>query len=187
VNVASRVFVSLMAAATLLTVSVSLAQAQVPPPARSFLELQRTLTTGEQVTVLDRQNRRATGRVVSVSGDRIEIMSSRSTILGRSSRGRSFAFAEGDVRWIVREDSTWNGRLIGTGLGIVAAGMIVARTDSQRAALSALIFLPPIGGAAGHAIDARNRRALYLSPNAAFAIRPSFGSRAAGIAATVTF
>jgi hypothetical protein len=96
-------------------------------------------------------------------------------------------FTEGDVRWIGREDGTWNGQLIGVGLGVAAAGIIVARTDSQRAALSALIFLPPIGGAVGHNVDARHRRTLYRSPTAAFVIGPTIGPRSAGIVATVGF
>jgi hypothetical protein len=177
----------LIAAVALLPVLDRRVQAQSSTPAQSFLELQRMLTKGDPVTIVDWRNRAATGRVVSVSGDRIEIVSTRAGIMGLASQGRPFVFAEGDVRWIGREDGTWNGQLIGVGLGVAAAGIIVARTDSKRAAVSALIFLPPIGGGLGRNVDARHRRTLYRSPTAAFVIGPSIGPRSAGIMATVGF
>lgn len=166
---------------------VNRAEAQTPGPAQSFAALRQTIGKGERVIVVDRQNRRATGEVLSISGDQIEILSTGPGMIGLPAARRTFTLDEDDVRWIGRNDGTWNGQLIGFGSGLLALPLIVAITDSERAQLAALIFAVPIGGVVGRGVDSRRHQTLYGSLKTAVVVTASFSRGAVGLQATVAF
>jgi hypothetical protein len=155
-------------------------------PARSFDELQWVVPSGQRVLLVDDRGRSVLGEVTSLGRTEIEISVTRKgrwrLPVGRDLR---FTFRQESVRWIRRDDSTLNGKLIGFGAGLAAA-IVVARTGSSGAAHAAFL-LPALGTAVGRAIDERHRALLYLSPTAPNAIGSILGVSGVGIGRTWRF
>ncbi len=145
----------------LLVVSSSDGTAQ--PAAQSFGDLSETVKPGMTVVVgLDDGSRR-TGKVFSISGDRIEIRRRR-----WNWRSEQLTFAARSVRRIENRDSTWNGKLLGVGAGALVA-WVRCKIGGPAYGLDVgclgwSLFAPLGGGIAGHVVDLNHRRPLYVAP-----------------------
>jgi hypothetical protein len=103
------------------------------------------------------------GKVMSLSGDRIEIRRRR-----WNWRSEQLTFAAGAVRRIEHRDSTWNGGLLGVGAGVLAA-WVRCKTGGPDYGLDVgclgwSFFAPLGGGIAGHIVDHNYRRPVYVVP-----------------------
>ena len=163
-------------------------------PAQSFADLQPLLKPGQRVIVTDAKNVETTGRVVSILGNQLEIDQGR----------RQLVFSEDTVRWIVEDDSNWNGALIGAGVGLVLAvvatlwiseretGFLGTGGLNEAEVAGALVSLGLVGifggSYLGGQIDGGIHRVLYLSPRKSNAsIAPLLGFPRVGVAATIRF
>lgn len=142
--------------------------------ARSFGDLSETVQPGMTVVVDLANGASAAGKVVSLSGDRIEIRRRR-----WNWRSEQLTLVEGSVRRIDHRDSTWNGELLGFGAGALAA-WVRCKTGGPPYGVDVgciwwSVLAPVGGGVAGHVIDRNHRRPLYVAPGVV------------GVAATIGF
>lgn len=164
--------------------------AQTVTPVQSFANLQPLVISGQEVIVWQNDGRKVVGRVVSVSGDKLELRRPPRFI----GRDRHDVYVESAVTRIEARDSTFNGGLIGLGLGLlvsVAATVTEDRNDDDSNALLYVVWSPTIGGFIGAAIDGAINRPLFVSPSAKrVTLRPVVrgkGGRVVGAMATVRF
>ena len=141
---------------------------------QSFGNLPQTVQPGMAVVVDLADGSSRSGKVLSLSDDRIEIRRQR-----WNWRSEQLTFDIASVRRIEHRDSTWNGELLGVGAGVLAA-WVRCKTAGPAYGLDLgclgwSVFAPISGGVAGHIIDRSHRRVLYLAPGGA------------GIAATIGF
>jgi hypothetical protein len=132
-------------------------------PARSFGDLSDTVKPGMTVVVDLADGGSAGGKVVSLSGDRIEIRRRR-----WNWRSEQLTLVAASVRRIDHRDSTVNGELLGFGAGALAA-WVRCKTGGPPSGLDMgclgwSLFAPIGGGIAGHVIDRNHRRPLYVAP-----------------------
>ena len=153
---------------------------------QSFDELVETVTPGMTVVVDLANGRSRSGKVVSLSGDRIDIRRRRWIF-----RSEQLSFGEESVRRIEHRDSTANGTLIGIGAGVLAA-WVRCKTGGPSYGLDAgcvwwSFFAPVGGGVVGNIIDWSHRRPLYVAPlGARIQVAPA-REAGIGIAATIGF
>ena len=130
---------------------------------QSFDELVQTVTPGMTVVVDLADGRSRSGKVVSLSGDRIDIRRRR-WIFG----SEQLSFVEASVRRMENRDSTANGTLIGIGAGGLAA-WVRCKTGGPSYGLDVgcvwwSFFAPIGGGVVGNIIDWSHQRPLYVAP-----------------------
>ena len=80
---------------------------------------------------------------------------------------RSLTFDAPKVQSIAVIDSTWNGQLIGLGVGILGAWAINSGCDNESCIGSALlgVVMAPVAGLfIGQAIDRSTNRLIYIAP-----------------------
>jgi hypothetical protein len=162
--------------ASLLLASHAAAQT----PAQSFTDLQPLLKPGQRVIVTDGKGLKTTGRVVSLLGNQLEIEERRLQIM----------FSEGSVRRVEADDSTWNGALIGAGVGLLLGVLAVKNpsANSEGEEMGLLGAGPLIGYFLGEAIDRETHRLLYVSPGTSgMTFVPLVGRARVGIAAAIRF
>jgi hypothetical protein len=153
---------------------------------QSFGDLSEAVTPGMTVVVDLADGRTRSGKVVSLSGDRIEIRRRR-----WNWRAEQLTFGAGSVRRIENRDSTWNGEFLGAGAGALVA-WVRCKTGGPRSGVDvgcfAWSFVAPIGGGiAGHVIDRNHRRPLYIAPGGTRIQLAPTHEAGIGIAATIGF
>jgi hypothetical protein len=135
-------------------------------PARSFVDLQERLHSGNTVYVADNAGTETKGKVVEVSGSALVL----------DVKGIQRRVEQGSIRDVQRHgDSLWNGTLIGLAVG--ASAMLLGdpkyercTNDAQRLCQNPQtgqrLLAVAIAGAAGAGIDALigRRRYVYLAP-----------------------
>lgn len=135
-------------------------------PARSFLDLQERLHSGNTVYVTDTTGIETKGKVVEVSASALVL----------DVKGIHQRMDQGSVRHVQRQgDSLWNGMLIGVAVG--ASAMLIADPTYQRCTndtrkmcansqIGQRVLAIGIMGAGGAGIDALigRRRYVYLAP-----------------------
>ena len=123
----------------------------------SFDELEKEISVGESVRIIDRSGNIIKGKVEDISSESLLLKGRKSNQLDR---GR-FNLPVNSIRVLQkkRKDLWWNGFLIGGGAGIVA-GLILGKTqchdDPECFANAGVIFIPAgmaIGMATGALID----------------------------------
>jgi hypothetical protein len=129
-------------------------------PARSFTALQPLLVPGERLIVRDSSGRQTHGRLVSLSGDELEIKSRRWNF-----RTERRTWREGTVERIQHEDSTWKGGgAIGTAAGVAVATILIKAPRCDLRCLPFVVAAVPLGRLIGEAIDGSINLTLYESP-----------------------
>ena len=170
-----------------------------PAPTTSFAALPPILETGYEVVVRDAAGRGTRGRVSAISGDHVVIFSERATPLLRLTRPAvERRFPADSVERIEIVDSTWNGTLIGAGVGVgLAVG--IARWESSATpdgnsmkGLGTLVFgaLSIVAcSAAGHHLDLSMNAPVYRRPSQAprVSLVPLLGRERVGVLARVQF
>jgi len=156
-------------------------------PVRSFAELQPLLKPGQSVIVTTDQGGKTAGEVVSILGNQLEIREG----------GTRYVFTEDAVRRIQHEDGTWNGSLIGIGVGVLLARAYVSkcrstpfseRDSSCETAELSYIADPLLGWLVGALVDGLITKSLYVSPRpSAIALTPLVGRGRIGLAVTIQF
>lgn len=135
-------------------------------PARSFLDLQKQLHSGNTVYVTETTGAETKGRIVEVSASALVL----------DVNGIQRRLDQGSVQDVQRRgDSLWNGLLIGVAVG--ASAMLLADPTYERCANDAQmlcanahmgqrVLAVGVMGAAGAGIDALigRRRYVYLAP-----------------------
>jgi hypothetical protein len=129
----------------------------------SFADLSEAVRPGMTVVVDLADGSRRSGKVLSLSGDRIEIRRRR-----WNWRAEQLTFAAGAVRRIEHRDSTWNGELLGVGAGVLAA-WVRCKTGGPDSGVDVgclgwSLFAPMGGGIVGHIVDHNHRRSVYVAP-----------------------
>lgn len=164
--------------------------AQTVAPVQSFADLQPLVRSGQELIVWQNDGRRTRGRVVSVSGDKLELRRP-PRFWGRD---RHDVYVETAATRIEARDSTWNGMLIGLGLGVLVSVVATVTANPQDDELSELPYVvlsPLVGPVIGTFIDGAINRTLFVSPAATrVTLRPvvrDTGGRVAGAMATVRF
>jgi len=176
----------LLLAALVLAANDAAAQA----PVQSFADLQPLVKPGQQVIVWGDDGRKTTGRVVSLAGNQLEIRRQRRFRF----RQERLVLTEGSVGRIEHRDSTWNGALLGAGVGVLMT-VLVCKTENYYSADPLLrscllwISLGPLGGGlVGGAIDGAINRPLYVSAGGSrITLLPLLGRQRAGLAAAIRF
>lgn len=131
--------------------------------ARSFEELQRTVTTGQTVFVTDKTGRQTKGKVADVSTSSLVILTP-----------DTLAVPEGTVTEIRRADGLWKGALIGLGAGVfpgMLAGFAGCAESNEPGCVKGPIYgaliVGGISAAIGAGIDAAVNKLgdlVYLAP-----------------------
>lgn len=167
-------------AAFVVTSSLAVAQ----PPVQSFAELQRTFTFGQRIIVTAEDGRTTEGRLVSISGNQLEIRRTRWFF-----REERKAFVEESVQRIENRDSTWNGTLIGLGVGFLISVVADRTCDEPDFGCAPQVLLPvPVGSVVGALIDRNINRPIFLSPRGRrVTMSPLVGPGRVGLAAAVRF
>jgi hypothetical protein len=133
-------------------------------PAGSFADLQPMLAVGQQVMVSDQHGRSIHGRLVSIAGDEL-VMISMPRFIGRSSR---LTFSESAVTTVRLVDSTSNGFALGALAGFVVALAVLCPSEDgcSGGGAAAFVAIPAIfaGGAAGYFIDRISTTLVYDRP-----------------------
>jgi hypothetical protein len=135
-------------------------------PARSFVDLQQRLHSGNTVYVIEKSGVETKGKVVEVSGFALVL----------DVKGIQRRVDRGTIRSVQRGDSLWNGMLIGVAVG--ASAMLLGdpkyercTNDAQRLCANPQtgqrLLAVAVAGAGGAGIDALigRRRYVYLAPN----------------------
>jgi hypothetical protein len=154
-----------LCAATILVLALALSSAAAAEeqadglPARSFSDLQRWLTEGERLIVRDSSGSKTHWRVVSLSGDKLEMKRSRWNL-----RTERRTWTEATVQEIQHEDSKWEGAVIGAAIGL-AADVIMLKSPKCDLYCAPFVFAAmPLGMLIGRAIDGSINLTLYESP-----------------------
>ena len=148
--------------------------ASAQTPVQSFTELQPLLKPGQTVFITDSKGDETKGRVVSILGNQIEIKSGRVQL----------TFTEDSVRRIQKDDSTWNGILIGGGIGFLLGAWALKECDDEACLTPGIGAL--LGVLVGETIDGGTHRTLFVSPNKTrVSIAPLLGRNRFGLAATI--
>ena len=153
---------------------------------QSFDQLVETVTPGMTVVVDLADGHSTSGRVVSLSGDRIDVRRRRGIF-----RSEQLSFGEESVRRIEHRDSTVNGTLMGIGAGVLTA-WVRCKTAGPSYGLDVgcvwwSFFAPIGGGVVGNIIDWSHRRTLYVAPGGARIQVAPASAAGIGIAATIGF
>jgi hypothetical protein len=123
----------------------------------SFDELEKEISIGESVRIIDKSGDIIKGRVEDITPESLLLKGRRSSQLNRE----RLDLPVNSIRVIQKErkDPWWNGFIIGGGAGAVG-GLILAKTqcsnDSECSAIARVIFIPAgmaIGMATGALID----------------------------------
>ncbi len=154
-----------LCAATVLVLALALSSAAEAEeqaeslPARSFSALKPWLTEGERLIVRDSSGSKTHWRVVSLSGDKLEMKRSRWNL-----RTERRTWTEATVRQIQHEDSRWEGAAIGAAIGL-AADVIMLKSPKCDLYCAPFVFAAmPLGMLIGRAIDGSINLTLYESP-----------------------
>ena len=138
------------------------AGAQTNTPVQSFVALQSLVKADQEIVVWGDNGDKTRGRVVTVSGDTLEIRRP-PRFFGADRRQ---VFLESSVRRIEHRDSTTvYGGLIGFAAGLALA-ISVYRTSPycEDPCYTVYVFAPLVGPFIGAAIDGAINRTLYISP-----------------------
>jgi hypothetical protein len=134
--------------------------------------------------VTDAKGEKTSGEFVAIRGTELELRHSG----GWFSAERRFVFTEEAVRRIENDDSTWEGTLIGTALGVAIAVVSLKNWEGDESGIM-LAWAPPlIGGVVGDTLDGARRRVLFVSPRQpTVRLSPVGESRRAALAVKVRF
>ena len=126
---------------------------------QSFAVLRSALKPGHNIWVRSLDGQVTRGKLVSVSDN--ELVLSRARWF-RPDEQRSFRADA--LEWVLREDSTWNGALIGTGIGVAATALLVSSSDESERGW--LVLWPGaeivvLGAFVGGLIDALHNETVY--------------------------
>ena len=195
----SRVSAVGLASVAVVALASGAANAAAQTPAHSFAELSPSLKVGEYVYVTDEQGILRMGTVASLTGDRLEIdgvQHPRSFIaklfwVPVGSPVKRYILTEDSVRRIQKDDSPWNGRLIGGAVGGVLLGWScsgAAHSEGCPGAGGAAIIGAALGAWLGDRIDDLIPTSIYVaSRRAALSIASALTPTRVGITATVHF
>lgn len=168
------------AVASLLLCSSAAAQTPVRMPVQSLAALRPVLTPGERVIVTDSSGQQHPGKVSSLT-DQLQL---------DQGRQRQTLFSEDAIRRIEKDDSTWDGTLIGFGVGF-ALGIAVAKNpsaDSEGEEIAVGVAICVAGPFVGEWIDGHFHRVLFVSPRrTSLALVPLVGRTRVGVAAGFRF
>lgn len=195
----SRVSAVGLASVVLGVLAFGAADAAAQPPAHSFAELSPSLKVGEYVYVTDEQGILRMGTVASLTGAQLEIdgiQQPRSRIaklffVPVGSPVRRYILPEKSVRRIQKDDSTWNGRLIGGAVGALLLGWScsgASHSEGCPGAGGAAVIGAVLGVWLGDRIDDLIPTSIYVSPRRApVSIAPVLIPTQVGVTATVHF
>ena len=167
---------------TLASFGILASHTAAQTPVQSFEQLSIQMSPGVSVVVDLGDGRRTTGKVTSISAERIEIRRRRWNF-----RTERLSFPERAVTRIERRDSTWNGELLGAAAGAAVAWAKCKATRNNPDDFSCLYWVPvspAVGTLIGGAIDRAVRQPLYVASDSRVHLRPIAGP---GVGATVTF
>jgi hypothetical protein len=147
-----------MVAGLLMFVTVGgMRDAAAQPPVDAFADLRSVLKVGQDVIVTDTLGDTQRGELLTISSTEL-------TIRWRSLfRRRERSFREETVRRVQVADSTWNGSLVGLGIG-VAVTVIGAQSCDDSAGCYGVLLAAPSGILAGEMIDRARNRVVFVSP-----------------------
>ena len=153
------------------------------PPVHSFEDLQKQLTIGQKIVVVDASGQRRRGAITSITGDHVAI-----EWWNVIFQHREQLFVADTVRKVDSVDSTWNGGLIGFGVGCLFVWWAAAAGSPLYGAFVSAFALP-LGIGIGQQIDLAYNRTIFESahqPNAV-TLFPIVGPHEAGISARLRF
>lgn len=166
-------------AALALTANSAAAQT----PAQSFADLQPTVKFGQRLIVKGEDGRTTKGRLVSITGNQLEIRRTRWFF-----REERRTFTEDSVQRIENRDSTWNGSLIGAGVGglvMFVSLEVPACNQPDDWSCMPLLLSPIAGWVVGDAIDGAINRPVFVSPRGTgITFWPLLGPARVGLAVT---
>ena len=164
---------------TLACFGILASQAAAQTPVPSFEELSTHVSPGVKVIVQLADGRRTTGTLTSIDGDRIGVIRRR-----WNWRKEQMSLSEESVIRIERNDSLWNGSVLGVaaGAGVAWARCRTSRSDDYSC-LAWIPLSPLFGGLIGGLIDNATHQQLYVAPRSGVQLRPIAGRR---VGATVT-
>jgi len=150
------------------------------PPVHSFQQLQ--VKPGQWLIVRAEDGKTARGRVVSIAGGQLDMEQRRWPF-----RKERRVFTEQAVRRIDLFDSTLNGTLIGTGIGVLSAVAIRTTCRGWDCAYPYTLSLV-LGPVLGEGIDGMINRTIY-TPNrgTGVTVSPLLGANRRGLAARIRF
>jgi len=164
--------------AGILLLMAQVASAQ--EPVHSFDQL--ALGVGQQIVVKPDHGRTATWMVVSIVGDQLAVERRRWTF-----KTERRTFTEQSAARIDLRDSTLNGLLIGTGVGLLG-GLVIAATCKDLVCIAPFILSIGMGPGVGMGIDEAINRTIY-TPNRGTRVTfaPQLGPHQLGVAARIRF
>ena len=161
-----------------------------PADTQSFDILRSALKPRQNVRVRDVDGRVAKGKVVSTSEN--ELVLSRPRRLFPFFRSdEHLSFRKDALEWVQAVDSTWNGQVIGLGVGVAVTALMVSASDETER--SWLVLFPGseivIGAAyVGGLIDARHNETIYQRPaERRVTLAPIAAKHRLGVLASVSF
>jgi hypothetical protein len=169
--------------ALLMLAALGVVSGNAAAQTQSFDELSASVRPGTAVDLRLDDGRKTSGKVVSITGDRIEIRRR------RWFRTEQLSFPEASVRRIEERDSTVNGELLGFAAGVLAARIRCVGIRTEMDAWSCLgwsVIAPAVGLVSGGAIDGAIRRPLYVATGSRVQLRPLRGG-GVGVTASIGF
>ena len=151
--------------ALLLTIALAVAATDAAAqtvPVQSSEQLQMVVKPGQRLIVRDQAGKNQGGRLVSITGDRLELEILRPFRF----RTSTLSLTEDTVLRIDEQDSLKNGVLIGVGIGaaLAAVGTATCHQESCSGAAALGLMLGPLfGGIIGRVVDLSVNRRIYVS------------------------
>ena len=167
---------------TLLAAALLAIEAAAQPPVQLFEQLSDVAAPGMSVVVKTTDGRSATGKVVSLTDSALAIDKRRWFF-----RRERVSFPAASVHRIEKSDSTWNGGLIGAGIGAAVSAVQCSRHRNEPQNWACLFWVgaaPAIGVTIGELVDSSIRQPLYV---ARARLEPTGDARGVRVIARVGF
>jgi hypothetical protein len=146
-----------------LPIFAVLANGAVAQPVQSFTDLRPLVRSGERLVITEKGGKTIRGQLASLSAHELAIRRRRWNF-----RREEKTWSDDAVWYVEHQDSTWNGTLIGAGVGLASIVVMVTlpagnRPDDLTCVPLAILAIPG-GIAIGQAIDLRINQPLFVSP-----------------------
>lgn len=161
-----------------------------PADTQSFDVLRSALKPRQNVKVRDVDGRVAKGKVVSALENEL-VLSRPRRFFPLFRRDEQLSFRTDALEWVQRVDSTWNGQVIGVGIGVAVTALMVSASDeTERGWLVLWPGAEIVIGAAyvGGVIDALHNETVYQRPaKRRLTLVPMAARHRLGVLASVSF
>jgi hypothetical protein len=188
--------VTMLALTRSLTGSVLIVATFVPTSAKAqtetFSELVGQVKPGDRVVVSSADGNQTEGLITNLTASSLSVrLINEADFYLNNSADKTFS--EAAVRKIVRQDSNWNGVLIGAAAGVPASWFYLwsaGGSDSAGAVfVGGCILFGGLGALVGGGVDALIHKTIYQAPRrgASVTIDPVLGRGRTGVAASLRF